>query len=262
MITRYSLLKKLSGNMKDKLLSLYEERASPEEVSFEEWQDNILNSSEFLSKYTDVPVKTWDKQYHRESQPWDLDFNTRGVPETIGRKASLTKEDIRKDPFSKTFMLLLDSKSFHGLPNAMINKIFSYFRPVTTMSKIDDVWEDPIRYAEKGVKVRFLFLSPSSYFQAIAKNRKPQTSEQIERDEVDEEKVQQYVQAAKNGEKFPCPSIDLTSGDQEGRHRTRVVEELGLPYVPVFVYDFYKPSESKVGSKEALPSIVQEQVFP
>lgn len=42
--------------------------------------------TEYLSKYTDAPVKTWDKLYHEESQPYDNDVNFYGVPETTGKK--------------------------------------------------------------------------------------------------------------------------------------------------------------------------------
>lgn len=95
MIRKYSKLC-WGGAYKEKLLDIYERDVAPERrdaITFEAWQHDVLNLPDpeaYLASYTDVPVKTWDKLYHEESQPWDLDSNFRNVPETTGKKASRT----------------------------------------------------------------------------------------------------------------------------------------------------------------------------
>lgn len=225
MIKKYSKLKQ-AGKVKELLLAVEE------------------GDTEYLSRYTDVPVKTWDKLYHETSQPWDLDYNFYNVPETTGKKASLSEEEIRKSPFTKPFIVLLNYK--RNLSPEEETRVFSMFRRETTVPMIDEAFNNPIYFAEKkNRKVRLIFLPPAEYFVAAAKNRGPGHSEQTERQMLDENLVQEYVEAAKKGAKFPALNLDFTSGDQEGRHRARVAEIIGLPYVPVFVYDYYKESEKK-----------------
>lgn len=88
MIKKYSLLQKQSGRVKEKLLDIYEKQvplADREKYTFEEWWNETMPDSH-SANYFDVPVKTWDKQYHEESQPWHIDHNFYNVPETIGKK--------------------------------------------------------------------------------------------------------------------------------------------------------------------------------
>ncbi len=84
---------------------------------------------------------------------------------------------------------------------------------------------------------------PADYFVAAAKNR-GFGSEQTEREEILEENAIKYAEAAKQGAKFPALNLDFTTGDQEGRHRARMAEILKLPYVPVFIFDFYKEPDN------------------
>lgn len=84
MITLYSQLK-TAGKVKERLLQRYEEEVPAKyqsQISFEKWYEGIGKDEErqILSAYTDVPVKTWDKLYHEDSQPWDLDNNFYHVP--------------------------------------------------------------------------------------------------------------------------------------------------------------------------------------
>lgn len=88
MIKKYSTLKKQSGRVKEKLLDMYERQVAPEDrekYSFEQWWNETMPDTHSAG-YFDVPVKTWDHKYHEDSQPWDLDYNFRNVPETIGKK--------------------------------------------------------------------------------------------------------------------------------------------------------------------------------
>ena len=157
--------------------------------------------------------------------------------------ASLTKEEVRKSPFSKTWVLLLNYKNPQAVPQKDAQKILALFRNETTIPEIDDTFKDPVYFAEhKNRKVKVIFLTPSDYLKACAKNR-GFDSEQTERGEVNEAKVQTYVEDARRGEKFPALSLNLVTGDQEGRHRARVAEETGVAYVPVFVYDYYQEPE-------------------
>ncbi len=214
MIKKYSTLRKQSGKVKEKLLDMYERQVAPEDrekYSFEEWQ-NTLTENSFLAGYLDVPVKTWDKLYHEESQPWYIDNNFRNVPETIGKKKASSAEE----------------------------EAWKYFQKRPDMPYQEDILNNPEYHAEKkNMKAEIVFMSPTQYFKEIAKNRKSPMEAWQERRFVEKDLVEKYYQKALTGSKMPLPSIDKITGDQEGRHRAEVAEKLGLSVIPVLIVDYF-----------------------
>lgn len=157
---------------------------------------------------------------------------------------AITKEDIQKSPLSKMFVYNIDKKRPENVSPEIAQQVWAVFRQETTVPKIDEAIDNPIYFAEqKNRKARLFFLKPADYFVAAAKNR-GFGSEQTERGEVLEENARKYAEAAKQGAKFPALNLDFTTGDQEGRHRARMAEILKLPYVPVFIFDFYKEPDN------------------
>lgn len=166
---------------------------------------------------------------------------------SIRRIVALTPEEIQKTPFSKNFLLLLGFKRPTSIDPALEAKAFSIFKRNPPIPQIEEALDDPVYFAEKkNRKAKLIFLTPSDYFKACAKNRGAGHTEATERAMLEDALVKKYLEAAKNGAKFPAPDLNLTNGNQEGRHRAAVAEILGIPYIPVFVFDFYKEPEKEV----------------
>lgn len=156
---------------------------------------------------------------------------------------AITTEEVKKSPLSKAFMYQITRKNPDNVSPEIVQKVWSVFRQETTVPKIDEAVDNPVYFAEqKNRKVRLLFIPPAEYFVACSLNR-GFGSEKTERGEVVEETAQKYADFAIQGSKFPALNLDLTTGDQEGRHRARMAEILKLPYVPVFIYDYFKEPE-------------------
>lgn len=81
----------------------------------------------------------------------------------------------------------------------------------------------PDEYMERAY--RQIFKKPSKRGGAFAEI--PETSE----------KVTQYAEAMRNGEKFPLPYLDYTNAGQEGRHRALAAKMAGIDKIPVVVID-------------------------
>ena len=81
----------------------------------------------------------------------------------------------------------------------------------------------PDEYMERAY--RQIFKKPSKRGSAFAEI--PETSE----------KVTQYAEAMRNGEKFPLPYLDYTNAGQEGRHRALAAKMAGIDKIPVVVID-------------------------
>lgn len=52
---------------------------------------------------------------------------------------------------------------------------------------------------------------------------------------TDKEKVKEYAEMFRNGEKAPMPVIDVKNTGQEGRHRAFAAKEVGIKTIPVLI---------------------------
>lgn len=52
---------------------------------------------------------------------------------------------------------------------------------------------------------------------------------------TDKEKVKEYVEKFKNGEKAPMPVLNVKKQGQEGRHRAFAAKEVGIETIPVLI---------------------------
>ena len=159
MILRYSSLRnKRAGKVKNLLLSMYERQVAPEDrddISFEDWDRELSEkASSCISNYTDVPVKTWDHLYHEDSQPWDNDMNSRGVPETTGKKASLENEFFDEDTYVSVKSItpphdVIDVEKYEKLKNKMVSSGKWGGRPLLVEGNEDQcqAWTGSHRYA-------------------------------------------------------------------------------------------------------------------
>ena len=69
--------------------------------------------------------------------------------------------------------------------------------------------------------------------------------------------VQEYTARARSGEKMPLPILDYYRREQEGRHRARVAQELGLKKMPVLVIKKVSQHQWETFMKKKYPEIYQ-----
>lgn len=119
----------------------------------------------------------------------------------------------------------------------LLESVSKMFRTDTTNIPYYDGMLKNKEYYEssKGVAYEIKYMSPEDYLITIAKeifntNYKNAIDYMIEEDLIDE-----YVEAAKSGDKFPMVIIDYYRKTQEGRHRAYVAKLLNIKKIPVMV---------------------------
>jgi len=124
-------------------------------------------------------------------------------------------------------------KAGRGHENAL-----RYIDPTTTATPMfDNMLENPDYFLKnKGKSFEIIWMSPSQYFEMCARNREEYTGKYAsalnERSMVDDIRARQYANLMEGGTYFPMPNIDEYGG-QEGRHRARALEMLGVTRFPV-----------------------------
>ncbi|MHA1286060.1 MAG: hypothetical protein ACTSPB_01530 [Candidatus Thorarchaeota archaeon] len=124
-------------------------------------------------------------------------------------------------------------KSGRGSENAL-----RYIDPTTTATPMfDNMLENPDYFLKnKGKSFEIIWMSPQRYFETCAKNRTEYSGEYAsarnEREMVNDELARKYANMMEGGTYFPMPNIDEFGG-QEGRHRARALEMLGVKRFPV-----------------------------
>lgn len=93
--------------------------------------------------------------------------------------------------------------------------------------------------SEKGRTFDMVMMSPDQYFEDIARERRRKgrrdASAESERRAINDEKAREYADIMESGVRFTIPNFDRTLGGQEGRHRVRALEMLGVKMVPVLI---------------------------
>lgn len=102
--------------------------------------------------------------------------------------------------------------------------------------------------SEKGRTYDIKMMSPQEYFEEIARNRRitdgrKDATAAKERRSINDERAKKYADLMKEGVRFPLPNVDYTLGGQEGRHRARALEMLGVKRFPVLIARDIKKSE-------------------
>lgn len=123
--------------------------------------------------------------------------------------------------------------------------VLLYIDPTTTATPyFDGMLADKGYYINaKGKSFDIVWMSPDGYFSAIAKNRDKPMTNSMERKAVNDETARKYADMMKSGILFPMPNID-EYGSQEGRHRARALEMLGVRRMPVMIIrDKINPNE-------------------
>jgi len=106
----------------------------------------------------------------------------------------------------------------------------------------DGLLKNPAYYCDaKNTAGTVEYMSPGEYLSRSAKAKG--VSEEFDREVVAPGYVDSYAKAMGAGAKFPMPVIDLTRGEQEGKHRALAAEKLGVKSIPVLMVK--KCSESK-----------------
>jgi len=115
----------------------------------------------------------------------------------------------------------------------------------TDSPTVEGYRDNPLRTLDnKGIKYEIKMVPTDHYFYLASDARKRYGASQTkERSEVNEALAMEYAEAMKDGSKFPLPYVDYDHGSQEGRHRVRALEILGVKYVPVMVIKEAKPHE-------------------
>ena len=114
---------------------------------------------------------------------------------------------------------------------------------------------------EKGVENEVVLMSPQDYINIL--KRSGQTSDDyVEYVIKGGDKLPKYVEAMKNGEKFPTPYLKFDKeglSGQEGRHRAIAAMEAGYDKIPVAVsYPYKKDLESVLGKKVKVENITKQ----
>ena len=114
---------------------------------------------------------------------------------------------------------------------------------------------------EKGVENEVVLMSPQDYIDIL--KRSGQTSDDyIEHIIKGGDKLPKYVEAMKNGDKFPTPYLKFDSNGlsgQEGRHRAIAAMEAGYDKIPVAVsYPVKKDLESVLGKNVKVEDITKQ----
>ncbi len=93
--------------------------------------------------------------------------------------------------------------------------------------------------SEKERTFDIVLMSPDQYFEDIARERRRKgrrdASAESERRAINAEKAREYSDIMESGVRFTIPNFDRTLGGQEGRHRVRALEMLGVKMVPVLI---------------------------
>jgi len=88
----------------------------------------------------------------------------------------------------------------------------------------------------KGVKFEIKLIPIEKYFELCAKSRgRRGASAETERANVNDALAREYANKMLAGEKFRLPYVDFDYGNQEGRHRARALELLGVEKMPVMI---------------------------
>jgi len=95
----------------------------------------------------------------------------------------------------------------------------------------------------KDIITEMKMIPTSEYFNYASQSRPQYTSASTERRRVVEATAQKYAERMRAGEKAPLPYVDFVFKTQEGRHRARALEILGVRSMPIMIIRKAKPSE-------------------
>lgn len=86
----------------------------------------------------------------------------------------------------------------------------------------------------KGVEYEIKLVSPSEFFNLCSQVPGYDSARKL-RLGVNEERAKKYADAMLRGERFALPWIDYDFRGQEGRHRARALELIGVKFFPVMI---------------------------
>ena len=113
--------------------------------------------------------------------------------------------------------------------------VWHYFEKTTDMPFYDDMMNSP-DYFRKNKKLagKIEMMSPYKYYQECGKLHKSSAAKQEE--VVDPLRVEVILKSIQDkGTKMNLPLLDYAYETQEGRHRAKIAEKLGLKQIPVMV---------------------------
>ena len=115
--------------------------------------------------------------------------------------------------------------------------LWKYFKKSTGLPFFDSMMDNPEYFKKaKGMTFHIASMSPQDYLIECAKAGETSLARQIEI--TSSNLVKEYADRARSGSKMPLPYIQYDSDgyvSQEGRHRARVAQELGLKKMPVLI---------------------------
>ena len=87
---------------------------------------------------------------------------------------------------------------------------------------------------KKGIIYDIVLMSPDRYFASVSE-LKGFSSAREQRASVTEARAQEYAETMRSGDRFALPWLDYDYNGQEGKHRARALEILGVRFFPVMV---------------------------
>lgn len=87
----------------------------------------------------------------------------------------------------------------------------------------------------KGVTFDIEYMRPEKYLRKVAREIFKTSYEDAVTYMIEDELIDEYIEAAKGGDKFPMLILDYYRNSQEGRHRAYVAKQLGIKEVPVMI---------------------------
>lgn len=167
---------------------------------------------------------TWYyEQYMKIDSDWKEPKQLKDVPEEVWRYAYLNEKSTPElNPLRYIDISIVDTPTLDNMRESR-----EYFEK------------------NKGVVYEIKLMSPDEYFREAARcreSRRQVSSEHrrslmVDRERlmVNDELARKFADLMKSGDKFALPYVDYDYGNQEGRHRARALEMLGVRLFPVLV---------------------------
>ncbi|MFA5025675.1 MAG: ParB N-terminal domain-containing protein [Candidatus Shapirobacteria bacterium] len=113
--------------------------------------------------------------------------------------------------------------------------VWKYFSKKTDMPFYDGIYSKPEYHRRaKKLEAEIVMLTPAKYYQECGKLHKQTAFSQ--ENIVDLQHVDNIIKSIKEtGSKMNLPMLDYAYETQEGRHRAKIAQKLGLKEIPVLV---------------------------